>query len=418
MLARRGNSLKNGGTFSMNTLSKAGLTAAAVASAVLCAPAAWAQQQAARAGDLIVDGRLRYEHVEQGGLTDANAATLRLRLGYERELFDHFKVLGEVEGVALINGDFADTIRNRPGQAVVLDPEALEINRLQAQWAQDGWTATLGRQRIILNNARFVGNVGFRQNEQTFDALRLTYHSSEQLSFNYMYVDRVRRILGDDSPNGEWRSASHIGQVDLKTGLGDFSGYGLLLDFENAAAQSNQTYGLRWTRTVAAEPYRFTFGAEAATQRDYGANPASFDLNYYAANAGVQRGAWRLGAGAEVLEGNGVRGFATPLATLHAFQGWADVFLTTPADGVRDLNGTVSWTDETPPFGRALTLTARAHDFTSDDGDADFGSEVDVLANWRLNQRWAIEAKAAFFDGEDARFADRNKIWLAVELSL
>ena len=401
----------------MRAYSKGSFCAVAVAGAVLCAPGAWAQTQA-NAGDLIVDGRLRYEHVDQDGLTDADAVTLRLRLGYERELFEHFKVLGEIEGVALISDDFADTVRTRPGQAIVLDPEALEVNRLQAQWANGGFAATLGRQRIILNNARFVGNVGFRQNEQTFDALRMTYRANENLNFNYIYVDRVRRILGDDSSNGEWRSDSHIGQVDLKTGFGDFSGYGLLLDFDNAAAQSTQTYGLRWTRTIAADPYRFTLGAEAATQSDYGNSPTSFDLNYYAANAGVQRGQWRVALGAEVLEGNGARGFATPLATLHAFQGWADVFLATPADGIRDLNGTVSWTDDSLAVGRSLTMTARYHDFSSEDGDADFGSEVDAVANWRINERWAIEAKAAFFDGNDPRFADRNKIWLAVELSL
>jgi hypothetical protein len=402
----------------MTSVSKGGLAAAALAGVVLCAPAALAQQQAGNGGDLIIDSRLRYEHVEQDGLIDANAVTLRLRLGYEQQLFEHFKVLGEVEGVALISDDFADTVRARPGQAIVLDPEALEINRLQAQWAHDGLTATLGRQRVILNNARFVGNVGFRQNEQTFDAFRLAYRASDHLSFNYIYIDRVRRILGDDSAQGEWRSDSHIGQFDLKTGIGDFSGYGLLLDFENAAPQSSQTYGLRWTHAVAAEPYRFTLGAEVATQSDYGNNPDSFDLSYYAANAGVQRGQWRLVVGAEVLEGDGARGFATPLATLHAFQGWADVFLTTPPDGVRDLNVSVSWTDETPPVGRSLTLTARYHDFASDDGDADFGSEFDAVASWRVNQHLSLEAKAAFFDGEDPRFADRDKFWIAVEFSL
>ena len=402
----------------MTSVSKGGLAAAALASVVLCAPAALAQQQTGNGGDLIVDSRLRYEHVEQDGLTDANAVTLRLRLGYEQQLFEHFKVLGEVEGVALLSDDFADTVRTRPGQAIVLDPEALEVNRLQAQYANGGFTGTLGRQRIILNNARFVGNVGFRQNEQTFDALRLAYRASEHLSFNYIYIDRVRRILGDDSAQGEWRSDSHVGQIDWKTDLGDFSGYVLLLDFDNAAAQSNQTYGLRWTHAVVAEPYRFTLGAELATQSDYGNSPTSFDLSYYAANAGVQRGQWRLGVGAEVLGGDGVRGFATPLATLHAFQGWADVFLTTPPDGVRDLNGSVSWTDETPPVGRSLTLTARYHDFASDDGDADFGSEFDAVASWRVNPRWSLEAKAAFFDGEDPRFADRDKIWLAAEFSL
>ncbi len=402
----------------MTSMAKGGVAAAALAGVFLCAPAAMAQQQAASGGDLIVDARLRYEHVEQDGLIDADAVTLRLRLGYEQEVFDHFKILGEVEGVALLEDDFADTVRTRPGQAIVLDPEALEINRLQAQWTHDGLTATLGRQRIILNNARFVGNVGFRQNEQTFDALRLAHRANDRLSFNYIYIDRVRRILGDDSPNGEWRSDSHIGQVDLKTGFGDFSGYGLLLDFDNAAAQSSQTYGLRWTRIIATDPYRFNLGAEFAAQSDYGNNPAAFENNYYAASAGVQRGPWRVSVGAEVLEGDGARGFSTPLATLHAFQGWADVFLTTPPEGVRDLNGAVSWTDESLALGRSLTLTGRYHDFASDDGDADFGSEFDAVASWRLNERWALEAKAAFFDGEDPRFADRDKIWLAVEFSL
>ena len=70
------------------------------------------------------------------------------------------------------------------------------------------------------------------------------------------------------------------------------------------------------------------------------------------------------------------------------------------------------------PVGRSLTLTARHHDFSSDDGDADFGSEFDAVATWRINQRWSLEAKAAFFDGEDPRFADRDKIWLAAEFSL
>jgi hypothetical protein len=399
----------------MSNTARSGMAVAAVASVVLLAPAALAQQQT---GHWIVDGRLRYEHVDQDGLTDANAVTARLRLGYEQELFEHFKLLGEAEGVALIDDDFADTVRTRPGQAVVLDPKALEVNRLQAQWTNGGLTATFGRQRIILNNARFVGNAGFRQNEQTFDALRLAYRVNDDLSFNYIYIERVRRVLGDDSANGEWRSDSHVAQADLKTGIGDFSAYALLLDFDNAAAQSNQTYGLRWTRTIAAEPYRFILGAEAATQSDYGNSPASFDLDYYAANAAVQLGQWRVGAAAEVLEGNGARGFTTPLASLHPFQGWADVFSATPTDGVRDLNATVTWTDSTPPFGQALSLTARAHHFASDSGATEFGHELDLQAQLRVNQRWSLEAKAALFDGDDPRFGDRNKFWLSAEYSL
>jgi len=41
--------------------------------------------------------------------------------------------------------------------------------------------------------------------------------------------------------------------------------------------------------------------------------------------------------------GNGTVGFATPLATLHQFEGWADKFLTTPANGIKDLYGRLGW---------------------------------------------------------------------------
>jgi hypothetical protein len=395
-------------------------TSANAAFAVACigafalAPGASAEAS----GDVILDGRLRYEHVEQDGLKDANAATLRIRLGYEIAATPQLKFLGEVEAVAQLNDDFADTVRFAPGQAVVADPEAFEVNRLQAQWTGPrGLSATLGRQRIILNNARFVGNVGFRQNEQTFDALRLGWRANESVNFTYAYLDRIRRVFGDDSAVGEWRSDSHVGQVDVTTPVGQFSGYGLLLDFDNAPAESSRTYGVRWTKTLPLGEYQLGLTAEAANQTDYGDNPLSFDLNYGAAQAQLRRGPFEVSLGAERLEGDGARGFSTPLATLHAFQGWADAFLTTPAGGVRDVNAGASWTVRDPPVGQAVTFAVRYHDFSDDDGDVDYGQETDVLARLRLNDRVSIEAKAAFFEGDSPLFADRTKAWLAIEFS-
>jgi hypothetical protein len=157
--------------------------------------------------------------------------------------------------------------------------------------------------------------------------------------------------------------------------------------------------------------------AEAANQTDYGDNPLSFDLNYGAAQAQLRRGSFELSLGAERLEGDGARGFSTPLATLHAFQGWADAFLTTPAGGVRDLNAGASWTVREPPVGQAATFAVRYHDFSDDDGDLDYGRETDVLARLRLNEHVSIEAKAAFFEGDSPLFADRTKAWLAIEFS-
>lgn len=385
---------------------------------VLCTPAAVAQTNAAE-GDWILDTRLRYESVSQDGLEDASALTLRARLGYETPAWRGFRALAELEGVAQLTDEFNDTVNGHTAYAVVPDPEAFELNRLQLSWTgAEGRSAVLGRQRIVLGNARFVGNVGFRQNEQTFDALRASFRPFEHATLTYIYVDRVRRIFGDDSPQGEWQSDSHIVQGEVASPVGRFTAYGLLLDFQNAPTQSSQTYGLRWQNEWEIGAYHPRLALEVAEQRDYRGNSADFDLGYQHAEFGLRRDRWTVTAGGERLEGNGARGFSTPLATLHAFQGWADVFLTTPADGVRDLYAGVSYATAPWPAAQPATFAVTYHDFADDGGSADFGSEWDASARFTLNEHVTLEAKAAFFEGEDVRFADRNKFWLALEYRL
>lgn len=385
---------------------------------VICTPTALAQT-AATEGDWILDTRLRYESVSQDGLEDADALTLRARLGYETPAWRGFRALAELEGVAQFTDDFNDTVNGHTAYAIVPDPEAFELNRLQLAWSgAEGRSVVLGRQRIVLGNARFVGNVGFRQNEQTFDALRASFRPFEQTTLTYIYVDRVRRIFGDDSPQGEWDSDSHIVQAEMATPAGRLTAYGLLLDFQDAPAQSSQTYGLRWQNEWEVGAYKPRLTLEVAQQRDYGDNTANFDLGYQHAEFGLRRGPWGVTAGGERLEGDDARGFSTPLATLHAFQGWTDVFLTTPPDGVRDLYAGASysatpWSDTQP-----LTFAVTYHDFADDGGATDFGSEWDASARFTINEHVSIEAKTALFEGEDARFADRNKFWLALEYRL
>ena len=387
-------------------------------SACWAAPlSAAAQTQAA--GDWIIDTRLRYESVAQDGLNDADALTLRTRLGYETRAFNGFKFLAELEGVAQLTDDFNDTVNGNTAFATVPDPEAFELNRLQVTWAgAQGRRIVAGRQRIILNNARFIGNVGFRQNEQTFDALRIEARPFEHAAFTYVYIDNVRRIFGDDSAQGEWDSDSHVLQADLDLPVGRLSAYGLLLDFQNAPVQSSQTYGLRWSNEWQAGSFRPRLTLEAAAQSDYRGSSAGFDLGYQHGELAVRHDRWTVTVGGERLEGDDVRGFSTPLATLHAFQGWADVFLATPPDGVRDLYAGVSYATQPWPAQQPVILALVAHDFTDDGGSAVFGSEMNASVRISLNERVSVEGKAAVFEGEDPRFADRTKFWVAVEYRL
>src|SRR5690606_16290967 len=165
-----------------NDMRTARLTASGIAAAVaLAATAAQAQDFGAPVAigegvtlDPIFAARVRYETVDQGTIAEnADAVTARVRAGLELKA-SGFAVLGEVESTLAIVGDYNDTI---PGNGIepfptVADPENIELNRLQVSYMRNGTGATIGRQRIVLDNARFVGNVGWRQNEQTYDAVR------------------------------------------------------------------------------------------------------------------------------------------------------------------------------------------------------------------------------------------------------
>ena len=399
--------------------------AAFVIAAACLAPATVSAQVAQPAAPVVADGvpgtilfdsRLRYEGVQQDGLDDATAMTARLRLGWRSPTVSGFTFLVEGEAVRAVVDDFNDTIHGPVTRPVVADPDAMELNRLQVSWTGLPDTeVTLGRQRIVLGNARFVGNVGFRQNEQTFDAFRVTTTAFEPFSLTYAYIDRVHRVFGDDSPVGEWRSDSHLVNVETPTPAGRLSFYGYWLDFENAPSQSSATVGARLAGSHAmAEGWSASWTLEYARQSDYAANPAQFDLDYGLLSAGLTHGPVSLTVARERLDGDGLRGFQTPLATLHAFQGWADVFLTTPARGLTDdsITGAYTWT--TPPVGRQLVFAGSWRDFSDSHGDLDFGQEFDASARLTLDDRWALEAKAALFDGAGP-FADRDKVWLALE---
>ena len=368
---------------------------------------------------LILEARLRSETVSQDGYAkDAQAVTLRTRLGYETPAFHGFKALVEGENVTALSDRYNSSTNGKTAYPLVTDPETTELNRAQISWTGTQAEAVLGRQRLILANARFVGNVGFRQNEQTFDAAKLVYRPTAKVSVTYAYVDKVHRIFGEDHSQGNWRSDSHLAQVDAKTALGQVSAYGYLLDFANAPTQSSATWGARLAGTTALKPgLSATYEAEYARQTDYRNSPTSFDLDYIALSAGLKTKANTVALGFEQLDGDGRRGFSTPLATLHAYQGWADVFLTTPASGVRDLSLTASSVLK-GPHGKPVKIQAALHQFDEARGGAELGRELDASLTMPLTPKLGAELKAAVFQGDRPAFPDRTKIWLTLEFKL
>lgn len=375
---------------------------------------------AIKAGKPLIDVRYRFEWVDNAAFSEnAYASTIRTRLGYETGEYLNFKVLVEFENVASIGDDhFNSTTNGKPQFPVIADPDATEINRAQVTFTGIEKTPiTIGRQAYNLGNQRFVGTVDFRQNQQTFDAARLSSIFIDGLSVDYLYISRVHRIFGDDHALGEFDSDSHVfsATYDAKK-LGKISGYGLLLDFEEAPALSSRTFGARYENSLVLDAdaeIKAGIVLEYASQQDYAANPFDYSEDYLHGEGALSAQGATLRLGYEQLGGDGVIGFSTPLATLHKFQGFADVFLTTPVNGIEDIYATVQYDWKDGPFGAGLNFFATYHDFRTENGGADLGEEFDAGIAVKVRKNWSGELKGAAYNGTPT-LADRNIIWASL----
>jgi hypothetical protein len=366
-------------------------------------------------GKVSVNVRARYEGVEQTGLKDADALTLRTRLGYTTAAYAGLKAMVEFENIASPSGDNYSQAGINPGgagRAVVADPEGSEVNQAWLAFTVDKTTATLGRQRLVLDNARFVGDVAWRQNMQTFDAIVLQDKSVAGLALAYAYLNRIDRVFGDRHAQGRWDSDSHLFKASY-TGFkaGTLTGYAYLLDFSNATAQSCATYGASFAgATPLDKNLKFAYRAEIASQSDYGASTLNYQTSYYTLEAALAGKPGLLALGYEVLGSDNGISFRTPLATLHAFNGWADLFLTTPGNGLRDTYLKVS---ATLPEG--FSFLGFYHKFEAARLGADYGKELDLQLSRKFGKLVTGTLKYAQFDRDSTAFADVKKIWIQID---
>lgn len=365
---------------------------------------------------ILFESRLRSETVDQQGFAEqAHALTLRTRLGWRSPTAHGLQLLVEGEGVVVLDDRYSAPVDPVAGRPAVADGETLELNRAQLRWTGLPDTeVTVGRQRLIVGNGRFVGNSGWRQNEQTFDAVRVASTALKPVTLTWAFADRVQRPLGHEHAQGVWRGDIHLLQAEMDTPVGRLSGFGLAIGLDNAPAQSSTTVGARLAGSrLLADDLSLTWAGEYAVQSDGGANPADYALDFQAAALGLQTPRWSAGLGYERFDGDGVSGFQTPLGTGHGFLGWSDVIGATPAFGVRDLfvRGQVS----IPALGRTVRLTAEAHAFHDADGVHDLGRELDLSASLPIDGHWSVELKAAHFESGHPAFADTDKGWLILE---
>lgn len=383
----------------------------------------------------ILDARLRYEQVDQDGLPEtAQALTWRAHAGVETTPWRGLTGLVEVETVQIVGPEHFNvasatrgSLNGRTRYPAVNDPTNTELNRAQVTWRPGkAFAMTVGRQQLQVDDQRYIGSPSWRDDGQTFDAVRADV-TLPRLTATYLYIARVNRNLQED-----WRSDSQ--GLDVAYTFAEplrLQGFVYALDFSNAPISSNKTAGVKVLGRVKLGATRLAYEASTARQTDYRGNSAPFSLGYREASLSATRGIWNAKLAYERLGGDGVRGFITPIAQAHAYQGWADAFSATGGsktfvDGLEDLNLQVTvrprWT--IGPV-HLTSITVRRHDFDNHRFGVAIGHELDAEAVFALSRQWNLGFKYADFQraayvpkGAATPPASRTKAMVYVEFKL
>lgn len=380
-------------------------------------------------GKISLNNRLRWEYANTSNRPEAaSTITNRTRLGYVTKALNGFSGFIELENNTPLNRDahhapFAG--QGDASKAIVADPEEVELNQAYIKYSSKEdvmLDVIVGRQRIIVDDARFIGNVGWRQMEQTYDAVNIKSDLGvENFNLQYAYIWKVNRIFTEEAIVNSFKpfdSQTHLIHASYQfCDALKLTGFVYLMDLENEAgdANSNATYGVTGAGKIKLDDtWSFVYKLTYAHQTDYADNTTEYETDFFAIDAKlkVKDLGWG-GVGFQLLgSDNGAVGFNFPLGTNHAYQGWADTFLNTPADGLEDFYFY---------FGTKLPCGVVAkffyHDYSANDTSLDYGHEYDIVLVKKINKNWTVLAKFADYDHGDSGKADATKFWLETTFS-
>jgi hypothetical protein len=378
--------------------------------------------EALTGGKLLLNLRPRYEYVDQATkVENAKALTLRTLVGWETKPYYGVGITVQGINVAHLTDDFNDDPSKAAGSPypLVADPDDTDFNQVYLDYT--GLPKTrfrLGKQSIKLDNVRFIGNVEFRQVMQVFNGLSVENKSIPNTELYFAHLVRVKNIF----------AVQRQAKIEILHGVYKLTpndaliGYAYLQDdpklagvAANVKDLSNQIIGIRADGGHPfGEKFKLLYTAEYAKQTDYADGDDKIDANYMRVGIGPKWGDWFVRIDYEKLgSNNGDYAFQTPLGTNHLFQGWADHFLTTPKQGIKDTFVTAGG-----KIGKATLLT-EYHRYKSDTGGINFGDELDFSITYPFTKQLSGKIEYAAFNEKDvqagaARKSDLTKAWITL----
>lgn len=369
--------------------------------------------EAIKNGTPSIELRLGYEHSSTDDQNSpAEALNLRFRLGYRTANYLDTNVFVQFHSLSNWVENFRFPGGGDAGHDVIADPDGERIH--QGYLEYHGLTDTtlrLGRQEILLDDVRLIGNIGWRQNGQSFDGVLLTNNSAEDLTLKLAVIGQTNTPLltHEDLDHLILLNAHYSYQEGHHIAL-----YSYLLDTEKSTDNSRDsaTYGTRLNGSCG---NRMNYDISYTIQGDYGHGKVH-DGEMIKAFLGTSFDLFSVGVGYNRISGQDGQDapFDTLFSTAHKYNGWADQFTATNGGslvgGLEDAYVQVG----TEFLGAAILIryhifdtvesTFIGSDATTDTDDnhgGEYGDEIDVDITRKITDELTAQITYAFYNETD-----------------
>jgi len=380
-----------------------------------------------------LDGQIRprYEGVDDGNnaTTNASAFTARTKLKASAGLLGVDGLSASVGMISVNNFGYHQynakdgnvyTDGSKP-YSVVVDPQYAMISNAEVNYKTGDTLIHAGRGQVNLDNQRFIGTVGWRQLERSYDSVFVANNSIKNLSVLAAWVYGFQGVVA--KPTADTNTVLLHAVYTVSPAL-------KVTAYDYMIASFADTYGLALTGNVKMSGASLNYRAEYAMQTDATmeihnasrkANADYLNLDVSGSMQGILAGInYELQSGT-AMNSSANRTFSTPLGTNHKFNGWADKFLATPKGGLQDMNLHVGY--KAKGFGKVLAVY---HQFTADKVMAagtstsdDLGTELDLLYANKVPGVKGLNGLvkyAAYSGGKVNGYTnDVSKVWLGLD---
>jgi len=286
------------------------------------------------------------------------------------------------------------------------DTEGLGLHEIWGELnLSDKFNLRIGRQELILDDSRILGNVGWAQQARSHDLILLNWKNNNwQAKLAAAFNQEDERLQGND-----YHITNNYKAMQLLWLHKDWEKYSLSLLALNNGLQyldSAKVNGVRFSQTVGFHFERNVEASKLAIKSYYqmGENRNGEALEAYLVGIDYLKDlspSLKLGLGGEIMSGNSNglvngntnRAFEPLYGTNHKFNGYMDYFYVGfhgNSVGLIDLNASIHYA-----LNSQSNIMLRAHEFLvpteiADDSFRELGTELDLVFSHQVNKEVSL----------------------------